>query len=151
MPMALEQLKNQLSAIEANERTFDGIGSSEVPLLAQLLQDEEGWMASRAVFALSRVPDGSASTILRGAVADSRPEVRVALAASAGRLNPEDANNILLTLLTDSVPGVRQFAIQSVAGDHDDAVHAKLRDLGARDPALFIRNDASDKLRELNL
>jgi HEAT repeat protein len=149
--MTLEEIKNQLSAIEPDEGIFTGIGSSELPFLEQLLQDEEVWMASRAVFALSRVANAKAVTILSQAVTDPRPEVRVAVAASVSHLKPQDANNILLKLLADTELGVRKFAIQAVSEAHDAAVHAKLRDLETRDPAPPIRDVAKSKLRELKL
>lgn len=149
MPAKLEQIRAQLSAIEPDEGTYDGIGSSDVPVLAQLLQDDEPWMAARAVFALSRVPDKSAVTILSKAVADPRQEVRVSLAASVGRLTPEEGSELLLRLLDDEDLGVRKFAVRSVAGTHDAPVHAKLRALGSQDPALPIREVAAEKLREL--
>jgi HEAT repeat protein len=151
MPMTLEQLSNQLSAIEPDAGIYAGIGPSEIPLLEQLLQDKEAWMASRAVFALSRVPDVRAVAILSRAVADPRQEVRVSVAASVSNLRPSDANNILLKLLADTDLGVRKFAVQAVSGTHDAAVHAKLRDLGTRDPAPPIRDVAKDRLRELKL
>ena len=151
MPMTLEQIRNQLSAIEPDDSIYSGIGPSEIPLLEQLLQDKEAWMASRAVFALSRVPDTKAVTILSRVVADPRQEVRVAVAASVSNLKPNDANNILLKLLTDTELGVRKFAVQAVSGVHDPAVHAMLRDIETRDPAPPIRDIAKDRLRELKL
>lgn len=151
MPMTLEQIRNQLSAIEPDDSIYDGIGPSEIPLLEQLLQDKEAWMASRAIFALSRVSDAKAVTILSRVVADPRQEVRVAVAASVSILKPQDANNILLKLLTDTALGVRKFAVQAVSGAHDAAVHAKLRDIETRDPAPPIRDVAKDKLRTLKL
>jgi HEAT repeat protein len=151
MPLTLEQLRNQLSAIEADDSIYEGIGASEIPLLEQLLRDTEAWMAARAVFVLSRVPNIRAVTLLSGAVADPRPEVRVAVAASVSNLKPQDANNILLKLLTDPELGVRKFAIQAVSGAHDAAVHAKLREIETRDPAPPIRDVANSKLRELKL
>jgi len=36
MAMTLEELRNQLSAIEPDEGIYAGIGSSEIPLLEQL-------------------------------------------------------------------------------------------------------------------
>ena len=90
MAMTLEELRNQLSAIEPDEGIYAGIGSSGIPLLEQLLQDREAWMASRAVFALSRVPDIRAVTILSRAVPDPRQEVRVSVAASVSNLRPSD-------------------------------------------------------------
>jgi HEAT repeat protein len=149
--MTAEELRNQLSSIEPNEGMYTGIGASEIPILEQLLQDKEAWMASRAVFALSRVSDASAVTLLARAVADPREEVRVAVAASVSNLKPQDANNIVLKLLTDPELGVRKLAVKAVSGAHDAAVHAKLRDIETRDPAPLIRDVAKAKLRELNL
>jgi HEAT repeat protein len=151
MPMTLEQLRAQLSAIEPDDSIYAGIGPSEIPLLDQLLQDKEAWLASRAVFALSKVPDNRAVAILSRAVTDPRQEVRVSLAATVSNLKPSDANNILLNLFADADLGVRKFAVQSVSGTHDAAVHAKLRDIQMRDPAPPIRNVAKFKLQELNL
>lgn len=151
MPMTLEQMRSQLSAIEPDDSTYAGIGSSEIPMLDQLLQDEEVWMASRAVFALSRVSDAKAVAILSRAAGDPRQEVRVAVAASVSNLKPNDANNMLLKLLTDPELGVRKFAVQAISGTHDPAVHAKLRDIQTRDPAPAIRDAAKDRLRELRL
>ncbi|GAA6616453.1 HEAT repeat domain-containing protein [Scytonema sp. NUACC26] len=151
MAMTLEQLKDQLSAIEPDNSIYNGIGSSEIPLLEQLLQDQEVWMASRAVFALSKVPDMRAVTVLSQAVADPRQEVRVSVAASVSNLRPSDANSILVQLLDDTDLGVRKFAVKAVSETHDASVQAKLRDLGLQDPTPLIRAIAQDRLRELRL
>ncbi len=151
MTMTLEQIKNQLSAIEPDDSTYSGIGPSEIPLLEELLQDKEVWLASRAVFALSRIPDNRAMSMLSKAAADPRKEVRVAVAASASNLKPQDSNNILFKLLTDTEAGVRKFAVQSVSKANDTTVHVKLRDIKAQDPVTTIRDVAKDRLRELNL
>lgn len=149
--MTMDELRMRLSAIESDESTYSGITASEIPLLEELLTDKEAWMASRAVFALSRVPDPKAVTILSRVVADPRPEVRVAVAASLSKLRPQDANNILLTLLDDTELGVRKVAVKTVSGINNAAVHAKLRDIQARDPAPPIRDFAKTKLLELGL
>lgn len=151
MSMTLEQLRDQLGAIEPDDSIYGEIGSSEIPLLEQLLQDQEAWMSSRAIFALSKVPDTRAVTILSRAAVDPRQEVRVAVAASVGNLRPSDANDILIQLLDDTNLGVRKFAVQSVSETHDASVHEKLRDLGIQDPASPIRAIAQDRLRELRL
>ena len=151
MPMTLEQLRYQLSAIEPNDSTYTGIGPSEIPLLDQLLQDEEAWRASQAVFALSRVPDAKAVTILSQAAADPREEVRVAVAASTSNLNPNDANSILLKLLNDTELGVRKFAIKAVSSAHNAAVHTKVQELETQDPIPAIRDIAKSKVQELKL
>jgi HEAT repeat protein len=151
MTMTLEQIRNQLSAIEADDSMYSGIGPSEIPLLEQLLQDEEAWMASRAAFALSRIPDNRAVEALSHAAADTRKDVRVAVAASVSNLKPQDANSILLKLLNDEELGVRKFAVKSVSEAHDEAVHGKLQEIQARDPSPPIRDIAKSRVRELNL
>lgn len=151
MTMTLEQLRNQLSAIEPDASIYEGIGASEILLLEQLLQDQEAWMASRVVFALSKVSDIRAVTVLSQAVADPRQEVRISVAASISNLRASDANNILVQLLEDPDIGVRKFAIRSVSETHNASVHAKLRDLGIQDPVPLMRAIAQDRMRELRL
>jgi len=146
--MTLEHLRSKLSAIEPDDSIYEGIGPSEIPLLEQLLKDKEAWMASRAIFALSRVPDIRAVEILSRTVDDPRQEVRVALAASVSNLKPKDYKNILLKLLNDTELGVRKFAIKTVSGVHDEMIHEKLRDIETQDPLPSMRKLAKDKLRE---
>lgn len=86
MPITLDQLRRQLSAIEPNEGTYAGVGSTEIPLLQQLAKDPEPWMSARAICALSRIDDSNAVEVIREAMHDVRPEVRVAIAASATNL-----------------------------------------------------------------
>ena len=149
MAMTLEQLRSQLSAIEPNESTYAGIGSAEIPLLEILLQDTETWLASRAVFALSRIPDPKAVHALSRAAADSRQEIRVAVAASTVNLQPSYANPLLLRLLTDSELGVRKFAVQAVSDAHNEKVQARLRALETQDPSGPIRDAARSKLVDI--
>jgi HEAT repeat protein len=149
MPLTLDQLKDQLSVIEPDESMYMGIGVPEIPFLEQLLDDAEGWMASRAVFALSRIPDAKAVALLSEAIADPRPEVRVAIAASVRNLKPEDANNILLRLFADSELGVRKFAVKSVSNAHNTTVREKLRNIQTQDSVPQIRELAQSKLEEL--
>jgi HEAT repeat protein len=149
MPMTLEELKEQLTSIEVDDATYVGIGPSEVPLLEQLVRDPETWLAARAIFALSQVRSDAAMAILGRAAADPRPEIRVAVAASAKNLPPAEANGILLQGLNDADLGVRKFAIRSVAPDHGAEVQARVRDLEIDDPAQYIRDAARSKLSEI--
>jgi HEAT repeat protein len=149
MAMTLQQLKMQLGDIEPDESTYLNIGPAEIPLLDHLLEDDEAWIASRAVFALSRMTEPSVTPLLSRAAADPRAEVRIAVAAAAANLKPEYANRLLLQLLADAELGVRKFAIQSVAGSHDPALTDKLKYMEAGDPEPAIREIARDKLQEL--
>jgi HEAT repeat protein len=149
--MTLAELRAQLSAVEPDDSTYFGIGPAELPLLEQLLQDPEAWLAARAVFAASRIPDPRAVALLQRAARDPRQEVRVAVAASVERIAPTSANPLLLSLLDDTDHGVRKFAIKSVSGAHDPAVLTKLREVQARDPLPALRDHAASRLRQLNI
>jgi len=149
--MTLAELRAQLSAVEPDDSTYYGIGPAELPLLEQLLQDPEAWIAARAVFAASRIPDPRAVALLQRAATDPRQEVRVAVAASVPRVAPASANQLLLSLLDDSDHGVRKFAIKSVSGAHDPAVLRKLREVETRDPLPANRDHATSRLRQLNI
>jgi HEAT repeat protein len=148
--MTLEQLRDQLSSIEASAATYAGIGPSEVALLEELVDDPEPWLAARAIFALSKVGSDAAVAILVRATADPRPEVRVAVAASAKNLRPADADGILLQALSDPELGVRKFAVRSVARAHSAEVQAALRELEDKDSAQSIRDAAKLKLSEIH-
>src|SRR5437867_568253 len=139
MAMTLEEIKNKLSAIEPESDIFAGIGPSEIPVLKRLLADKEPWLASRAVFALSRLSDPRALAVLSDAAADPRQEVRVSVAASARSLKPKDASDLLMQLLDDPEMGVRKFAVQSVSKAHRAAVIQKVKDISTGDPALPMR------------
>lgn len=149
MPTTIDQLRRQLSTIEPNEAMYAGIGASEIPLLKQLLNDPEPWMSARAIFALSRIADESAVEIIRKSIHDVRPEVRVAIAASATNLAVNDSNTILAEILDDKDVGVRKFAVQSVSSKNDLSIHAKLKMMEAQDPVSLMRDHARLRRREL--
>jgi HEAT repeat protein len=149
--MTLEELRSQLSAAEPDDSTYYGIGPAELPLLEQLAQDPEPWLAARAVVAASRIADPRALALLERATHDPREEVRVALAASLTRVATPAANALLLSLLADTDLGVRKFAIKSVSETHDPAVLQKLRELQDRDPVPAIRDGAASRLRQLKI
>src|SRR5438874_199410 len=102
MPISMTDLRRQLSAIEPDEGTFENIGPSEVDLLRELLDDEEPWLAARAVYALVRIDSEGARELLLSAAESPRQEVRVALAAAAERLPLSVSDAILPALLDDS-------------------------------------------------
>lgn len=149
MTMTLEQLKSKLGAVESGSSIYEGISAAEIPLLKQLLNNSELRMIVRALFSLARIRDGRAISVLGEAANDTRPEVRVAVAAASRFLNPRDSNPLLMPLLQDQDAGVRKFAIQSVTCASNIGVHNILRNLGAGDPLAMIREGARRKLHEL--
>jgi HEAT repeat protein len=145
----MSQLREQLSAIEPDEHTYEGIGSSEVDLLTELLDDEEPWLAARAVHALGRINDDAAGHAVLTAASKPRLEVRVAAATTAPVLSPQLSDEILSKLLADPEGAVRKFAIKSVSSRNGEPIRRRLRELTAKDPNQRLRRAADDKSRSL--
>lgn len=150
MAMTLEQLKQQFRDIEPTESTYQGIGAAEIPMLGQLLQDPDHSLASRAVFALSRIHDGASLQLLQRAAADVRPQVRVAVAASSAQIPVADRTRVLLPLLNDAEVGVRKFAVHAADGATDATVVDRLKQIGSADPVPALRTLATEKVKNVH-
>ena len=149
MVMAMKQLRTQLSAIEPDDSTYRGVGASEVGLLGLLVAGGESWLAARAVHALSRIDAESAYAVLLAAGDDTRPEVRVAVAASARALPPNVSDELLFALLGDLDAGVRKFAIKSVSDRNSVQVKDRLREAATTEPSSALRDVAIAKATSL--
>ena len=66
MPKSSTEIRQQLGDAEPDEQTYRGLGPDEVEVLAALLDDEEAWLAARAVYALSRINSDDARRNGRG-------------------------------------------------------------------------------------
>jgi HEAT repeat protein len=142
MPKSLPELREQLSAIEPDEKTYEGIGASEVESLRRLLDDEQDWLAARAVHALSRIDSSDARRSLLSAAQSPRLAVRAAAAASAQALPAEASDKLLSTLLGDPEPAVRKFAVKATSRRNSQAVQRRVRDLATSDQSAGLRRVA---------
>ena len=143
------ELRERLSAIEPNETTFEGISELDLPALVELLGDDEPWLAARAVFAIAIVGGAEAISILNRATTSDREEVRVAIAASASRMAPEDADILLERLLDDPSVGVRRFAVESVSAGNGDHIRQRMRELARSDSDPYLRSVANERSAQL--
>lgn len=148
MAMSMEEIRSRLSAIEGDAQMYVDFGPDEVPLLVELLDDEEAWMASRAVYALTRIPTPDAVAAVEEASDSGRDEVRLAVAVSAKVLPSQAADRILTKLLQDREVGVRKFAVESVTPDNDDSVRRLVVAMTDADDDL-LRAKAQSRARDL--
>ena len=147
MPKSPSELRNQLSTIESDDATYEGLGRDDVASLTSLLEDDEGWLAARAVHALSRIDDPQAHQAILAAASMPRLEVRVAAATGAGNLPPELSDGVLLGLLEDPEPAVRKFAVRSVSPRNGAAVRSRVHELADAEPNSRIKDMAEEKSR----
>jgi HEAT repeat protein len=115
--------------------------------LRELLEDEEAWLAARAVHALSRIDSENARQAIRSATQSPRPEIRVAVAASAGSLPVDFSEEVLSTLLSDSDAAVRKFAIKSVSDRNSGPIGQRIQEIARTDNDAALRSIAEEKAR----
>lgn len=148
MAMSMQEIRSRLSSIEGDAQMYVDLGPDEVPLLVELLDDEEAWMASRVVYALTRIATPEALAAVEEASDSGRDEVRVAVAVSANVLPSEAADRVLTKLLTDREVGVRKFAIESVTPDNEERVRRLVAEMtDSNDEVLRAR--AQSRARDL--
>ena len=150
MTMTMDELRAQLSSIEPDESTYAGIGPDEVPLLRELLDDDEAWLAARAVHALSRIDDPAAQDALAEAAGKPRMEVRVAVATSSANMPAETSDQVLAGLLADDHSAVRKWAINAVSERNSAAVREQVTALAANEPDDRLRGLAGEKARAVS-
>jgi hypothetical protein len=80
---------------------------------------------------------------------NARPEVRVAVAASAGSLPPKVSDEVLSKLLNDPEIGVRKFAVKSSSARNGVAIRRRVRELAASETDAGVRRIAIEKARGL--
>jgi HEAT repeat protein len=149
MSKSRQELLQQLSDIEPTERTFDGIGPEDVDLLRDLLGEDEGWLAARAVHALSRIDSDEARKSVEAAAQNAKLEVRVAAASASDRLPPAMSDRILDVLLRDAEPSVRKVAIKSVADSNSVTIKERVAEMADNDHDARLREIADEKRRTL--
>ncbi len=150
MPKSVAELRAQLSDIEASERMYEGIGPSDVDALTRLVEDEEDWLAARAVHALSRIRSGEARRAVAAAAGSRRMEVRVAAAASAAILPAEDSDRVLSKLLGDPQPAVRKFALKSTSPRNARAIRERVSDMASSETSAGLRRVAEEKAKAVS-
>jgi hypothetical protein len=150
MSKSLSELREQLSAIEADEHMYEGIGPSDVDALVRMVNEEEDWLAARAVHALSRIDSSEVRQSVASAVESPRMEVRVAAAASAAALPASDSDGILSKLLGDPQPAVRKFAVKATSTRNAESIRARVRDMATSDENPALRRAAQKQARAVS-
>ena len=150
MALNMPELRLRLSSIEGDPQMYVDLGPDEVPLLVELLNAEEAWIASRAVYPRTRIATPAAVDAIDEASASPRGEVRVAVAASANLLPVSAADQILTRLLADPDVGVQKYAIGSVTPDSDASLKQLVMDISDSDDAV-LKGTAESRARDLGL
>ena len=149
MPMTLDEMRRKLSDIEPTEAMFEGIAAADLPILNQLLDDPEPWLAARAVLAIARIPTSSASIRMSQLMVDDRPEVRTALAMATSYMDPATAKQTIKALLGDENIGVRKMAIMNVNKSHGAEITRELERMVTQEAVPMLRTNIEEKVQQL--
>ena len=149
MPMTLDEMRRKLSDLEPTEAMFDGIAAPDLPILNELLDDPESWLAARAVLAIARIPTNSASIRMSQLVVDDRPEVRTALAMATSYMEPATAKQTIKALLGDENIGVRKMAIMNVNKSHGAEITRELERMVTQEAVPMLRTNIEEKVQQL--
>jgi hypothetical protein len=145
MPRSITEIRRQLGDAEPDEQTYRGLGPDDVEVLAALLDDEEAWLAGRAVYALSRIDSDDARRNVVAAADSPRVEVRVAAAAVANELPATTSDAVLAKLLNDPSISVRKFALRSVSPHNSVDVKRAVGTLAQSEGNAKVRQLAEQK------
>ena len=146
-----DEVKSILSDIEPTDAMYAKLNEEDIPIIKELLQEPEQWLASRAVFALSKFHTQPTFDILSGLVNDQRVSIRVSLASCADKLPPEVSLNILTRLIDDSETGVRKFAYQSIIPNTNQEFNEHVRSVFAREHDPYLKEILDKKISDLNI
>ena len=150
MAKSLTELRAQLSDIEPTDATFAGIDAADIEHLLVIMNDEEGWLAERAVYALARIDSASARQALLSAAEDPRVGVRVAAAVAAAAAPAAESDQMLLKLLADPQPGVRKFAVKAVSRRNSEAVLRRVREISDADDDARLQRMAGERISSIS-
>ena len=150
MAKSQAQIRQQLSDLEPSERTYAGLGASDVSSLVELLSDEEGWLAARAVHALSRIDTEPARRAVVASATSPRFEVRVAAATSAGSLPPRVSDEVLSRLLDDPQAAVRKFAVRSTSNRNSETIRRRIAEIAVQDTDSRLQRVAEEHGKSLS-
>ncbi|HSF98851.1 MAG TPA: hypothetical protein VLA55_09180 [Ornithinibacter sp.] len=111
MTVSMEEVRKVLDPDEPDYAAAAELGEEALPHLDQLVRGDDVMLASKAAYAASLI-QGGAETVATAADSED-PVVRVAAAAAARNLPPEQARSVISQLSDDGDAGIRKVARNS--------------------------------------
>lgn len=124
------------------------LGSEPVEPLAELVEDDNVELASKAASLAGFLTTESARDALLRAALHRDPRVRVAAAASVGR-HPQLADALIDSLLTDPDPGVRKWTLLSLQSLMISGLRGRIEGLVATEPIPALQELARETAQRL--
>jgi hypothetical protein len=148
MPIAMEQVLNQLDRDEPNYLQAARLGAEALPHLITLIQGQNAGLAAKAASLAGFINAAGSAAALEIATRHPEPVVRVAAAASARNLT-SIPTSLVMDLLSDSDVGVRKWALKALEIHHPVGIKTKVEDIIKHDPDVGLRDRAKQIINQL--
>jgi hypothetical protein len=145
-----DEVKFILSDIEPTETMFGKFTQEDIPNLQEILKEPEPWLASRAVFAISKFNTAHTNEILHQLADDPRVEIRVSLASCVNKLSSRVYRKIISKLIEDKEIGVRKFAYESVLPNASATFIKQLKKIYKKEDVPYLKEVLSKRISEFD-
>jgi hypothetical protein len=142
MPVTMEQVVARLSRDEPDYDEAVQLGEEAVPHLMRLVEEGDPALASKATYLAAAINTEQSTAVVNTAARSSLSVVRVAAAASLGRLKGIPIS-LVSSLLKDQDIGVRKWTLKSLAISHPTGIKARVQETATSDPDMMLRQLAS--------
>ncbi len=146
MTVTMENVRAVIAPDEPDYESAVRLGPEAVPHLVELMRGDDLEYATKATSLLGMIGDERAVESLRAASQDERLSVRIAVAATAGNLEPAAAAEILLPVLRSPDPVLRKVALQSLPAVQSNPLRTAIESIAGSDEFPEIRALA-DRMR----
>ena len=156
MPVTMEEVRFRLEAIEPNYgEAAAALGEEALPLLQELVEQEDPLLAPGALFLASLIAESQAIPLVEAA-RSSRVQLRIAAAHALIITSCEEVPTSLVDrLLSDKDVGVRKTVLRSIESSPEYSVTKEAQDkvlgVAENDPDPFLRQVAFTIFTQLDL
>lgn len=147
MAVSMEQVRAALDPDEPQyAQAARELGPAALPHLEEIVRRGDESLAAKAVYLASLLDDDRSTAVVE--IGSQRPEatVRVAVAAGARNLAPQQRSPVLLQLLDDDDVGVRKVALRAVPRNPEAALVDKVQALERTEQEPALRSLAREVL-----
>jgi len=139
MAVTLDQVRQWLDSDEPNYKRLAKLGIQLLPHLNTLIRGTIVSRAAKAASVAGLIDSDRAVELLSTAAKHPSPIVRLAAAGALRNMKRPAAAAVLMSLLADQDGGVRKLAIKSASVRPNQALIAKIKELGSKDPVASVR------------
>jgi len=150
MAVTMQDVRAVLDPEEPDYEFAALLGPEALPHLETLVRGDDPMLASKAAYLAGLLNDERSADVVNQAGQSDHATVRVAAAAAARHLTGTGASDVLISLLSDSDPGVRTVALKSVPDAATDDLRSLVEDINSSEGDEAVREVSRQVLQRLS-